>query len=564
MVTEKSSFYPKWRNTPPENGTYRQIFKWGAPDCYKNPNRGFYALLKEQLDLSDADFQQKGNEGNEAVRCDIPIGLSKGQIQKFKDIVSEENVNDDDFSRVKYGTGKAMEELFKLRQGIVDEVADLVVHPRSVEDIKKIVVYCNDQKIPIYVYSGGSSVTMGLRCTRGGIALVAGTHLNGFLDLNETNQTATVQPGILGPEYERILNNAPEILNAKRSYTCGHSPQSFEYSSVGGWIAALGSGQQSSYYGDMYDIVLSQEYVTPAGTLKTLDYPGTATGPKVNDIMKGSEGAFGVLVSATLKVFRHMPKNRCRFAFIFPDWEATVSGAREISQGEFGMPSVLRISDPDETEIAMRLYSIRGTMIDKAISFRGYKAGKRCLCIGQAEGEHGFAKNIKKNVKRVCREHGAMYITGLPVKNWEHGRYTDPYMREDLNDFGIMIDTLESGVTWDKLHDLWQGVRGHIKSRLNTICMTHASHFYPQGTNLYFIFIARMDAIDEYRELQSSIIDQILAHGGSLSHHHGVGKMMGPWMEKHLGKEQMDVLRAIKHHFDPNNIMNPGGTLGLG
>jgi alkyldihydroxyacetonephosphate synthase len=228
------------------------------------------------------------------------------------------------------------------------------------------------------------------------------------------------------------------------------------------------------------------------------------------------------------------------------------------------MPSVLRISDPEETEIAMRLYSISGTIIDKAITLRGYKAGKRCLCIGQAEGEHGFAKNIKKNVKRICREHGGMYISGLPVKNWEHGRYTDPYMREDLNDFGIMIDTLESGVTWDKLHDLWQGVRKHIKSRPNTICMTHASHFYPQGTNLYFIFIARMDAIDEYRELQSSIIDQILAHGGSLSHHHGVGKMMGPWIEKHLGKEQMEVLRAIKHHFDPNNIMNPGGTLGLG
>jgi len=563
-VSQKGGFSPEWRETAPEKGTYRDVFKWGAPDRFKHPNSGFYALLKEELGLTDADFQKRKSEGNETVHCDIPIRLSKEQVSALEDIVGQDSVQKDDLSRVKYGTGKTMEEALKLRQGIVDEVADLVVHPRNVEDVRKIVVYCNEQRIPIYVVGGGSSVTMGFRCSRGGIALAMGTHMNQLIELNETNHTATVQAGIMGPEYERLLNNAPEVLKAKRSYTCGHFPQSFEYSSVGGWIAALGSGQQSSYYGDMYDIVLSQEYVTPAGDLKTLDYPATATGPKVNDIMKGSEGAFGVMVGATLKVFRYMPENRQKFAFIFPDWESAVNGAREVSQGEFGLPSVFRISDAEETEIALRLYGIEGTLIDRAITLRGYEPGKRCLCIGMAEGEAGFSKNIKRNVKRTCRSHGAMYITGMPMKNWEHGRYTDPYLREDLNDFGIIIDTLESSVTWDRLHDLWRGVRGHIKSRPNTVCMTHASHFYPQGTNLYFIFIAHMTEVDEYKKLQDGIIDQIQAHGGSLSHHHGVGKMIAPWMEEHLGKEQMDVLRALKHHFDPNNIMNPGGTLGLG
>ena len=156
-----------------------------------------------------------------------------------------------------------------------------------------------------------------------------------------------------------------------------------------------------------------------------------------------------------------------------------------------------------------------------------------------------------------------MYITGYPARKWEHGRYTDPYMREDLNDFGIMIDTLESAVTWDNLHNLHQGVRAFIKKRPNTICMTHGSHFYPQGTNLYFIFIAKMADLKEYKEFHRGIIEQIVKHGGSLSHHHGVGRMFAPWMEEHLGKVQMDVLRCLKKHFDPNNIMNPGGTLGL-
>ena len=156
-----------------------------------------------------------------------------------------------------------------------------------------------------------------------------------------------------------------------------------------------------------------------------------------------------------------------------------------------------------------------------------------------------------------------MYLTGYPLKAWERGRYTDPYLREDLNDFGIIIDTLETAVTWERLKTLYSRVRSFIKRRPNTVCMTHASHFYPQGTNLYFIFILKEENIGEYGRFKGGIIDTILRHGGSLSHHHGVGRMMAPWMDAHLGKVQMDVLRALKRHFDPNSIMNPGETLSL-
>ena len=559
----RSKEYPEWDEEAPPEGSYRSIFKWGSPNTFKHPNQRLYAVMKQEFGLSDADFKTKLKPGYEPVKCERPISLSDDQITVFKRIVGEENLSTDDYSRVKFANGKTMEELLKLRNGIVGEVADLVIHPRGKEDVEKIVTYCNEQRIPVYVYGGGSSVNLGFKCTRGGVTLAMGTHMNRVIALNETNQTITVEPGMMGSEYEEVLNHAPERLDAERRYTCGHFPQSFEYSTVGGWIVTLGSGQQSSYFGDIYHIVVAQEYVTPVGSFKTRDYPATATGPKVNDIMKGSEGVFGVLVSAELKIFRYMPENIRRFAFIFPTWEATVDAAREISQGEFGMPSVFRISDPEETDIALKLYGIEGTVIDKAMALRGYKPMQRCLFLGQAEGERRFSKNVKKTVRRLCRKYGAMYLTGFPTKKWEHGRYTDPYMREDLNDYGIMIDTLESAVTWDNLHPLQQAVRRHIKSRPHTLCMIHASHFYPQGTNLYFIFIARMSDIDEYLEFQRGIIDKIETHGGSLSHHHGVGKMMGPWMERHLGTEQMDVLRAVKKHFDPNHIMNPGGTLGL-
>jgi alkyldihydroxyacetonephosphate synthase len=324
-----------------------------------------------------------------------------------------------------------------------------------------------------------------------------------------------------------------------------------------------GSGQQSSYYGDACDLVISQEYVTPSGSFRTLDYPSTATGPMINDIMKGSEGAFGVLVNVTLKIFRYMPENRQYFSFIFPSFPDAVNACREISQGEFGMPSVLRISDPEETWIGLKQHGIEGTIIDRFMTFKGYKPLERCLMIGHTEGERNFSKSVFKNIKKICKHHGGLSLTGYAVRKWEKSKFADPYMREDLNDYGILIDTLETGVTWDKLHQVHTEVRSFVKSRPNTLCLTHCSHFYPQGTNLYFIFIGTFSTSDEYKKFQESIIDRIEKSGGSLSHHHGVGKMISPWIERHLGKEQMEILKALKSHFDPKGIMNPGGTLGF-
>ncbi len=562
-MPDKTDFQPAWTEKPPVKKSYRSIFKWGSPTEFKHPSHAWYQMLKDTFDMTDADFEKPLNEGNEPVTIRHKMGMTEAQIARISDIVGKRNVAVDDYSRVRYSHGKTVDEAMDLRQQVVRDVPDIVVHPRHKKDVAGIVAYANKDKIPVYVYGGGSSVTFGLKTPKGGIMLVMSTHMNNLLVVNDTNQTAVVQPGILGPAYESALNNAPDQFNASHRYTCGHFPQSFEYSSVGGWVVTLGSGQASSYYGDACDLVLSQEYVTPAGNFKTLDFPATATGPKINDIMKGSEGAFGVLVELTMKIFRYMPENRQRFAFMFPSWEAAVTASREISQSEFGMPAVYRISDPEETEVGLKLYGIHGTPVDTVVSLRGYKPMERCLCLGTTEGEKGFARHVRDQAARICKSNGAMTMTGFAAKLWEKTRYKEPYMREDLMDYGIIIDTVESGVTWDNLHQLHQGVRAYIKKRPQTICMTHASHFYPQGTNLYFIFILKMVDVTEYQKFHRGIIEAILENGGSISHHHGVGKLFAPFMEKHLGREQMDVLRALKNHFDPNNIMNPGGHLGL-
>jgi len=209
------------------------------------------------------------------------------------------------------------------------------------------------------------------------------------------------------------------------------------------------------------------------------------------------------------------------------------------------------------------MYGFENRLTNGILNLKNLKPGKRCLVMGQADGEKKFAEHVAGSIKKTCRSHGGVRLSSYPMKKWSKGRYSDAYLRDSLNDAGILIDTLETSVTWDNIHRLHREVRACVKQNPHTICMTHASHFYPQGTNLYFIFIARMMDIDAFRHYQRRIIQSIVDTGGSLSHHHGIGKLMGPFMKQHLGKEQMDVLTALKVHFDPNAIMNPGGTLGI-
>jgi alkyldihydroxyacetonephosphate synthase len=230
-------------------------------------------------------------------------------------------------------------------------------------------------------------------------------------------------------------------------------------------------------------------------------------------------------------------------------------------QGEFGLPAIYRISDPEETERGLKLYGVP-PFFDAVLKRIGYRPMQRCLSLGNVEGDKDYTRLVARKIRKIALKHGAIPLTGYAARKWEKTRFLEPYMGQDLCDYGIMLDSLEASVTWDNLHRLHEGVRAFIKSHPSVMCMTHASHFYPQGTNLYFFFIGHME-VDEYVTLRSGIVEQMMKYGGSITHHHGVGRLLAPWMEQHLGKEQMDVLRALKRHFDPHGIMNPCGQLGL-
>ena len=559
----KKGFTPNWNEQAPVPGSYRSIFKFSGPTEFKHPSSAMVGMMKDEFGMTDADFRTRIDEGNEPVTVDTPPALAPEHVAKLTEIVGAGNVSQTDYDRVKYSRAQTVGEVFDLRHGTPRQLADLVVHPKDKDDVRRIVAFCNEHRIPLVVNGAGSSVVRGLSPEKGGIVLAMGTHMNRVVKVNELNQTVTVQPGMMGPDFEAALNDAPRRFHTKRAYTCGHFPQSFEMSSVGGWGITYGSGQASTYYGDAADMVVSQEYVTPVGEIRTLEYPATATGPKLNDLFKGSEGAFGVLVELTVNVFRHMPENRSRFAFMFPTWEDAVDASREIMQGEFGLPAVYRISDGEETDRGLKIYGIDSPLFERFLARRGLAPMKRSLLIGTAEGDRGHTRLVKKRVTRICKSYGAMRLPAYAVRRWERTRFKEPMMRDDCMDFGIIIDTLETGVTWENVLRLHREVRAVVKSRPKTMCMTHASHFYPGGTNLYFVFLLKPEPGEDFEAFHRQIVDAIVKSGGSISHHHGVGKMLAPWMETHLGKEQVDVLRALKRHFDPNGILNPGGLLSL-
>lgn len=557
-------FEPKWVKEAAPKDSYRSIFRWGDPNFVKYPKESLYQLMKDKFHLSDEDFKDyTGDIGLDSVKLDLPCQLGQEHILALKAIVGEDFVSTTDYDRLSVAYGKTGYDTLRLREKRIDCAPDVVVYPDTTSQVEEIVQYAVKHQIPLYVYGGGSSVTRGVEPIKGGISLDMRKRFQKVIAFNEVDQTITVQAGMSGPNLEDALRRAPQLFGAKREYTCGHFPQSFEYSSVGGWVVTRGAGQNSTYYGCITDMVMAQKYATPIGVIQTSPYPREATGPNLNQLMMGGEGTFGVLTEVTLKVFRYMPETRKRYSFIFPNWEIAQQAAREMMQCEAGFSSVFRLSDPEETSLMLHLYNVNDTPLKKILEMRGFKDMERCLFLGFSDGEKGYSKNVAKNIKKIARAHQGMSLTSYVTKSWETGRFNDPYLRDSMQDFGLITDTLECTVNWSNMSKVHEEVRKVCHALPNTIVTTHMSHCYPQGANLYFIFITKMSDADKFKEYHSTILDAIQKSGAAMSHHHGIGKMFAPWLEGQLGRREYGIIRTLKNYFDPNYLMNPGGTIGL-
>lgn len=538
-------------------GTYRDILKWGDKREEKIDAR-MLDLVRERLHIIIPEGAEKYLPGNDDVRLEKRPSLSKRHLEYFTAVSGAENIFTDDFTRARFSAGKFYGELLDLRMGIVSSPPDVVISPRDSSEVEKIISYCNENRIAVVPSGGRSSVTGALEPVNGGVALDLAGHLNSITCINELNMTVTAGAGISGPDLEAALNS--------RGYTCGHFPQSFEYSSLGGWIAAKGAGQYSTGYGKIEDMVVSLKVVTPAGTLETREYPRTAQGWDVFRLFIGSEGTLGVITEATMIIRRYVPGTTAHASYIFSSFEDSVTAMREVMQGGYGRPHMFRISDPEETEVAFATSGFSDTLADRMLKMLGYMPGRRVLMFIAVEGDSSYSRFLLKRIKRAFRKKRCMTTGSKPVKKWLDQRYSSAYLRDPLMDLGVMSDTLETAVTWENLTGVWSAARAYAHGRPNTVMMIHISHVYENGANLYFTFLSPMkkgDERDDFRKFHSGLVETIIRNGGSLSHHHGVGRVLAPWMEEHLGRETMAVLGAVKRHFDPNNIMNPGFTLGL-
>ena len=229
MSKPYKEFEPAWVKEPAPKDSYRSVFRWGDPDFVKYPKESLYKMMKEKFGMTDEDFKAyDGDIGMDRVELNAPCRLAPEHIRAFKDIVGADFVTTDDYPRLAVAYGKTGYDALRLRQKRIDCLPDVVVYPDTTEQIEKIVAYCTAHKIPLYVYGGGSSVTRGVEPVKGGVSLDMRLRYNKVLSFNETDQTITVQTGMSGPKLEETLNRAPELFGAKRAYTCGHFPQSFE------------------------------------------------------------------------------------------------------------------------------------------------------------------------------------------------------------------------------------------------------------------------------------------------------------------------------------------------
>ncbi len=540
--------------------TYRNILKWGDPQHEEKLTASVLKTIKEMFGFSEADLKERYLPGDHEVKLDRPCRLSADILAAIRAIVGSENVAEDDFSRAYHAHGKFYAELLKLRLGRVDNPPDAVVYPRHEQDVEALVRLCHEHRVALTPFGGHSSVTRALEMPNGGISLDLTRHLNKIVQVSEVNSTATVQAGLYGPAFERYLNQYGA------GYTCGHFPQSFEFSTVGGWAAARGAGQYSTGYGKMEDMTLAMRIVTPRGLIVTRDYPASAQGWDLNQIFMGSEGILGVITEVTMQIRRFWPENAAYSSYMFKDFTSAVTAMREIMQSQFGMPHFFRISDPEESDIAFRMKGLSGSWNDRLLRTIGYLPGQRTIMFAGIEGDRDYARFVRRKMTQVAGRHGA-FVTGAgPVRKWLEQRYSSAYLRDPLMDLGIMTDTMETAVTWENLIPLWNATRHYIKSRPRTVCMVHISHVYENGANLYFTFLSPMtrgSELAEYTRFHTGLFDVICANHGALSHHHGVGRALGPWMEQQHGVSGLDLKQAIKNYLDPNGIMNPGGTLGL-
>jgi alkyldihydroxyacetonephosphate synthase len=534
---------------------------WGADEHAERLPAHAERFLRERLGMD-------ARERPPVALADVKVrqsALTEGQRARLAAIVAAEHVREDHGERILHAAGKGYPDLLRMRAGEPDGTPDAVVHPDGHEQVQALLELCAAQSLAVVPFGGGTSVVGGLAPLRGTHAAVVSLDLDrcaALLALDEQSATVTVGAGMRAVALERELG--------PRGLTLGHFPQSYEYVTLGGCAATRSAGQASTGYGAIEKMVLGLRLAAPAGELALAPLPASAAGPSLRQLLVGSEGTLGVISEVSLRV-RAAPVRRSYEGLFFRDFATGVQALRRLAL-EHALPDVARLSDEHETMTSLALAGaggVKGRLGRAYLSARG--AAEGCLTIVGFEGSAHDVATRRGRVLTLLRHAGGVPVGSRPGRAWLHGRFAAPYLRDELLTRGVLVETLETAAQWSRLGALHAGVAGAIETALLEqgtpgLVMCHVSHLYETGASLYFTLLApqREGAeLEQWRAVKRAAGDAIVAAGGTITHHHAVGRDHQPWMGAEVGEQGLQVLRAAKAQLDPAGIMNPGKLLAL-
>jgi len=501
-----------------------------------------------------------------------PSRLAPADRHILARLLGTEAVRDDKLQRTSHARGRGYQDLLRLRAGDLAVAPDAVIYPRSNHDVLTLLAFASERSIAVVPYGGGTSVVGGVtprRFAHNGVITIDLSEMDRVESIDPESLTASAQAGIFGPALEQTL--------AARGFTLGHFPQSFEFSTLGGWIAHRGAGQLSNRYGRPEDWLIAAEIATPRGILRDHDFPASATGPRLKDIAIGSEGVFGIITRANIRLHR-APELTTGRAYLFRDFASGAAAVRDGVQNGVGA-AMLRLSDIEETRFQRALSRLGGgaSILHQASAaiLNAWRYGRPCLLLAEFEGSRASVQSSKRALGAIARHYGALPLGSGSVQRWQQSRFGGPYLWDPMLDRGLGVDTLETATSWSNLHPLYEAVRTALEQAIAAtvprplargIVMCHISHSYTDGASLYFTYIfPRMlgDEMGQWQSIKRAASEAIVATGGTISHHHGVGEDHLPWIVKEKGEVSLEVMRAIKCTLDPKGILNPGKLIPL-
>lgn len=548
-------------------------YGWGREDvAFSHEDKPSFAPFV--ADVVGVDLDAPSAQIPDLAGLDVPAPRHPAALaDALVGAVGADQVHTDDLDRVVHTYGKSLRDLVRARAGIFGRVPDLVVYPADEDQIAAVLAAALAADAVVIPFGGGSNIVGSLEAPvdepRPVVSVDLG-RLDRVLEVDAEARLARIQAGVLGPEMERQLNEL--------GWTMGHFPDSFSHSTLGGWIATRSSGMQSDVYGDIGQITKAVRVLSPGGVIATRDVPSQSTGPSVLQMVLGSEGRLGIITEATVQVHR-LPAKRVVLGYFFPSFDAGVTAMREIAESE-AAPIITRVSDARETRFSFAtrrashgLSGLVSAGLKRYLSARGWDLDQMCLSFIGYEGSPLHVANQKAAVAAVVKRNGGIGVGTGPGTLYDQKKFDTPYIRDFLLDRGALADVSETATSWSRLLPLYRAVVADAEKAFAAVgvqgwIMCHLSHSYHSGACLYFTFAFApapgTEPVPQYDTVKSAVQQAFLDNGGTLSHHHAVGREHARWLAEDISPAGSEVLAALFAGVDPGRNLNPGAILPAG